>query len=46
MPRPQRADEAGAIYQALNRGNARRAVFRKKEDFLAFEKILAEGLYR
>jgi len=46
MPRPQRADEAGAIYHALNRGNTRRAVFRKKEDFLAFEKILAEGLDR
>jgi putative transposase len=46
MPRPKRADEAGAIYHALNRGNARSAIFRKPEDYEAFERILAEGLER
>lgn len=46
MGRPKRADEAGGIYHALNRGNARRRLFRKAEDFAAFERILADGLDR
>lgn len=46
MPRPNRADEAGGLYHALNRGNARAAIFRKPEDYEAFESILAEGLER
>ena len=44
MPRPKRADEAGAIYHAWNRGNARTEIFQKPEDYDAFERILAEGL--
>jgi putative transposase len=46
MPRPKRADEADGIYHALNRGNARADVFRKPEDYEAFERIIAEGLER
>jgi putative transposase len=46
MPRPPRADEAGALYHALNRGNARATIFRKEADYEAFERILAEGLDR
>jgi putative transposase len=46
MPRPLRADEAGGIYHALNRGNARSGIFRKDADYEAFERILAEGLER
>jgi len=46
MGRPRRADEAGGIYHALNRGNARAPIFHKPEDFDAFEEILAEGLER
>lgn len=46
MPRPKRADEAGAIYHALNRGNARNTIFHKDGEFEAFERILAEGLER
>lgn len=46
MGRPKRADEAGGIYHALNRGNARGAIFDKPDDFDAFERILAEGLLR
>ncbi|MFQ5492294.1 MAG: transposase [Phycisphaerae bacterium] len=46
MPRPPRADEAGAIYHVLNRGNARGTIFHKHGDFEAFERILAEGLER
>ena len=44
--RPRRADEAGGIHHALNRGNARSAIFHKPEDYEAFERILAEGLTR
>ena len=44
MPRPPRADEGGAIYHALNRGNARQEIFRKPEDYEAMERVLAEGL--
>ncbi len=44
MPRPPRADEAGALYHALNRGNARATIFHKVEDYEAFERVLAEGL--
>jgi len=46
MPRPLRADEAGGLYHALNRGNSRATIFRKAADFEAFERILAEGLER
>jgi putative transposase len=44
MARPKRADVAGSIYHALNRGNGRALVFHKDEDFEAFERILGEGL--
>ncbi len=46
MPRPPRADEAGGLYHALNRGNSRARIFRKQADYEAFERILAEGLER
>jgi putative transposase len=44
MGRPPRADEAGGIYHALNRGNARHDIFFKDADFEAFERLIAEGL--
>lgn len=44
MPRQKRADEAGVIYHAINRGNARRTIFHKDEDYDAFLRVLAEGL--
>lgn len=44
MARPLRADEAGGLYHALNRGNARATIFHKNGDYEAFERILAEGL--
>jgi putative transposase len=46
MPQLKRADGADRIYHNLNRGNARAEVFRKPEDFDAFERILAQGLER
>lgn len=44
MPRSPRADEAGGLYHALNRGNLRAEIFRKQEDYVAFEEMLAEAL--
>ncbi len=46
MPRPPRADEAGGLYHALNRGNSPARIFRKQADYEACERILAEGLER
>jgi putative transposase len=46
MPRSPRADAAGGLYHALNRGNLRADIFKKERDFAAFEKILLEGLDR
>ncbi|WP_231753269.1 transposase [Rosistilla carotiformis] len=43
---PKRADEANAIYHALNRGIARADLFHKEADDEAFERMLAEGLVR
>lgn len=44
MPRPPRADEAGGLYHALNRANMRATIFKKDGDYVAFEKVLQEGL--
>ncbi len=44
MARSPRADEAGGLYHALNRANMRATIFKKEEDYVAFEKILHEGL--
>ncbi len=44
MPRQKRADEAGAIYHALNRGNRRQTIFHKAEDYEAFLRVLGQGL--
>lgn len=44
MPRPPRADVAGAIYHALNRGNGKQTLFHKDADYEAFERVLEEGL--
>ena len=43
MPRQKLADEAGSIYHALNRGNARQAIFHKDEDYEALLHVLGEG---
>ena len=44
MPRPPRADVAGEIYHALNRGNGRMTIFHKDADYEAFERVFCEGL--
>ena len=44
IPRAPRADEAGGLYHALNRGNLRADIFRKEADYAAFERIMCEAL--
>ena len=44
MPRSPRADEAGALYHALNRANLGAKAFLKVGDYRAFEKVLHEAL--
>lgn len=46
MPRKPRQIEAGIIYHVLNRGNARRPLFSKEQDFAAFIAVLHEALER
>ncbi len=44
MPRQKRIDEAGRIYHAINRGDARQPIFLKPDDYEAFIRVLSEGL--
>ncbi len=46
MPRPKRQCAGGIVYHVLNRANGRLRIFKKRGDFDAFERILAEGLQR
>ena len=46
MPRQSRDDRAGQIYHALNRGNQRRPIFHKPEDYQAFLRVLHDGLQK
>lgn len=46
MPRAKRITLGGYAYHVLNRANGRLRIFCKHDDFLAFEKILAEGIER
>jgi putative transposase len=43
MPRAKRKCSGGFVYHVLNCVNGRLRIFRKDEDFTAFERILAEG---
>jgi hypothetical protein len=43
MPRPKRIALGGYVYHVLNRANGRLRIFLTENDFLAFEKILADG---
>jgi len=46
MGRSKRADVAGHCYHMLNRANLRETIFRKPEDYDAFEKNLCEAIDR
>jgi putative transposase len=46
MPRSKRIAKGNIVYHVLNRANGRLKIFKKPEDFEAFERILAEGIER
>ena len=46
MGRPQRVDVGGYVYHVLNRSVGQRRLFHKAQDFIAFERVLAEALQR
>jgi putative transposase len=46
MPRQKRIAKGNIVYHVLNRANGRLKIFRKRQDFEAFEQIIAEGLER
>ena len=44
MPRPRRAAQVGLIYHALNRANARLALFDDDDDYAALEQVLQQAV--
>src|SRR5260370_7602215 len=46
MGRSLRIAEPGLVYHTLNRGNGRRTLFFKDEDYRAFERVLEEAQAR
>ena len=46
MTRIRRKCVGGIVYHGMNRANARQRIFKKRGDFEAFEKVLAEALER
>jgi putative transposase len=46
MPRQKRIDKGNYVYHVLNRANGRLRIFKKPDDFAAFEQVVAEGLER
>ena len=46
MGRPKRTAPGGWVYHVLNRANARMPIFKKDEDFEAFERVLQEAVER
>lgn len=46
MTRIRRKFVGGGVYHVMNRANGRLRIFRKRGDFLAFEKVLEEALER
>jgi putative transposase len=46
MGRPHRAAAGGYVYHVLNRANARTWIFEDDDDYLAFERVLAEAVER
>ena len=46
MPRHPRIAPGGYVYHAINRGAARRAIFKKTADYAAFEPVLDEAMHK
>jgi putative transposase len=43
MPRRARSIQGGCVYHVLNRSNGRQPIFRKDEDYEAFERVLEQA---
>jgi putative transposase len=43
MPRQARNAPGGLVYHVLNRANGRLRLFRKDEDYLAFEQVMIDA---
>ncbi len=46
MPRTERVDIGDTVYHVINRANARVQIFDTDQDYIAFEKVLAEAMKR
>ena len=46
MPRHARIAPGGYVYHAINRGAARRTLFKKTADYVAFERVLDEAMQK
>ena len=46
MGRPKRIAKGNIVYHALNRANGRLHIFKKRQDFEAFESVLTDGIER
>jgi putative transposase len=46
MGRPKRVADGGLVYHLLNRANGRMTIFKKPEDYDAFERVLEEAVER
>ena len=46
MPRVARVAPGGVVYHVLNRANGRLRLFKKDQDYLAFEKVLLAAFER
>jgi putative transposase len=46
MSSPKRIAKGDIVYHELNRANGRLRIFKKRQNFAAFESILAEGIER
>ena len=44
--RAKRRTPGGIVYHVLNRANSKRMIFETASDFMAFEKVLADGISR
>ncbi len=44
MSRAKRVTLGGYVYHVLNRANGRLRIFRKHDDFLAFEQVMAGAI--
>ncbi len=44
MPRTARIAPGGVVFHVLNRANARATIFEDDDDFMAFERVMAQTI--